>query len=379
MRIKALLALLGLGLALMLVVGCDDDNDDDGPFVRGTITNASTGQPQGNATVTLLQNGTAVATAQASNSGTFSFSDVDPGSGYTLQVVSNATTAEFPPFTSNAFTVPSSGTTTQNITVGSGILGALSGTVTNASTGLGQGNATVTLLQGELVIATAQTDPQGQFSFADVAPGTGYTLLVTSNADPAEFVDVTSTTFTVAAGANTQNVTVGSGVGGTTVSGVIGTIESTATFAISILQGTQTIATTTAGPAEEPAFTLTNVPPGSGYVIKVVSSLSGITTLFGPVTVPEGGRSNLTIFPRTEDQLEQEGVPSNASVVAYIAGGGTITANNVVSTFGNPTWLANLPAGNTNVTVTPGAGTPFTFNVPVSTTLPVVIRFNTTN
>ena len=383
MRIKALLALLGLGLALMLVAGCSDENESTGT-VTGTVTNSSTGLGQGSALVTLQRNGTTVATTPVSTTvgsvGQYTFGNIATGAGYTVVVSSTATPAEFTTVTSPTFTV-TTGTNTHNVSVGTGITSTISGTVTNASTGLGQGNATVALLLNGTSIATqAVSDTAGsvgQYTFTGITPGPNYALQVTSNATPAEFTQVTTPTFTATAGANTQNVTVGTGVAGVSVSGSIGTINATDTFVVKAVQGTTVLASTTAGPADTPTFTLTNVPVSNGITIQVLDNQTGIITVFGPVNVPAAGLTGLWVYTKTAAQLLADGVPANGNVVAYIAGGGTIMVNGATSVLGNPTYLANVATGNQTVTINPPSGTAVQLVVPVSST-PVVIRYNPT-
>lgn len=390
MRIKALLALLGLGLALFFVAGCDDDDDVATATVTGTITNASTSEGQGNATVALLNNGVVIQTTQTSNDvatlGQYTFTGIPVGTGYTILVTSNEVPAAFADTTSNVFTVVD-GTNVINLTVGTGVIGTVSGTVTNASTGLGQGNAEVELILAGNVIATTQTSNDaatlGQFSFTGVAPGADYTIRVTSTEVPAAFTTATTSPFTVTAGANTQNIVVGTGVG-TTVSGSIDSIDTTSSYTVSVMLGATTVASATvdqgATPGSSP-FSFSGIPAGSGYTIKAVNNTSGITTVFGPLTVPASGVSNVVVFPKTAAQLATDyGIPANANLVAFIAGGGTITANGVTSTLGNPTWLTNVPAGTTTtVTVTPLGGTPVQLIVPVSASNVTIIRFNAAN
>lgn len=303
MRIKALLALLGLGLALLVFAGCSDSEDN------------------------------------------------------------NNVPAGF-----------------QNIT----------GTVTNASTGLGQPNATVTLLRnGEQVGEPFVTGNSGEFTFTNIPEGSGYTIRVSSATNA--FQTVTTDTFTLDENTPPFEIIVGSGITGVTVSGIVGTTDTSATFTVNAVRNGNVIATTTTGTTPEgqngPSFTLTNVPVGADTTLVVTSAQHpGVVTVFGPIDIPQGGLTGINIFTKTAQQVmtdtgNQIGTippPSGkAAVSAYITGGGTITVGNQTSNSGNPAFLNNLTASNTLTTATidPVNGDPFTVQfVPASGTV-TVFRF----
>lgn len=275
MRVKALLALLGLGLALMLMAGCSDSDNEEITLgtVTGTITNASTGLAQPDATVTLFQNGVAV-----------------PGQTFT-------------------------------------------------------------------------TGANGVYTFNNVQTGGNYTITVSSATNA--FTTKTTSAFTVTTGTNTVDVVVGSGLVGSNITGVAGTSDPNATFTVEALQNGVVVATNTTGatvpPANGPAFTLTNVPTNVSTILRVTSTaFPGVVTFFGPVTVPDAGVSDIQIFTKTPEQLDDDTnnslgtvPPANgtATVVAYVTGGGTITVGNQTSTAANPTFITNLSPQTSNVTV----------------------------
>lgn len=378
MRMKALLALLGLGLALLLFAGCSDNNDNENTL-RGTVTNAATSLPEEGATVTLFRNGTEVDSVSTNENGTFTFDNVEDGSGYTI-VVSSPTDA-FADVTFGPFEVRND-ISNINIVVGSGVTtGTVSGTITNASTGLPQANATVTLYQGDFQIGDEQiTGANGQFSFSGVPFGSGYTIVVSSATSA--FEDVTFGPFNVQGNVTNINIVVGSGLTGTTVSGTIGTIDPTAVYDVSIIRNNTVIRTTTAGPAVEPSFTLTNVPPNDNYIIAVQEQGSAIITLYGPVTVPEGGLSGLLIYVKDADQLSDAGVTGNipptngtATIVSYVTGGSTITIDGG-SPCGqrNPSFITGVTPGVRTITITNDAGESVTFTITIPANTVLVFR-----
>jgi hypothetical protein len=335
--------------------------------VSGTVTNLQTGLAQTGATVTLLQGTTTLQTTTSSSSGTYSFSNVANGSNYSMTVSSS--TNVFPAVTVGPFSV--SGNTTENVSVGSGAAGFnVSGTVTNASSGLGQGGATVTLNQGTTVVATTTTSSAtatlGMYAFNTIPVGS-YTITVSSPTNA--FTPVTSAVFTVSGNTTVPTITVGTGVTtGGSVSGTIGSDNPTTdVFTVSILLNGVTVATTTStagtATANGPSFTLTNVPAGSGYLIEATSAnYPGVITVFGPLTVPATGLTGLAFNNKSVAELASDGVPSTANLVAYPATGSTtgvvLAVNSQTSTNGNPAFLSNVPTVsvtaqcNTTVTLT---------------------------
>lgn len=161
MRIKALLALLGLGLALLFIAGCNDDDNEEvrTRTLSGTITNTA-GAPVEGATVTLLLNGTPV-TAQTTTTnalGQFTLTNVPEGSGFTIRVSSSAVP---PAFQTNTISVPTSGNQTAlNVTV---IPPATTGATVSGSIGTTSPNDTftVTAFQNGTSVATATATLSG--------------------------------------------------------------------------------------------------------------------------------------------------------------------------------------------------------------------------
>jgi len=162
MRIKALLALLGLGLALFFIAGCNDDDDDDNGVrtrtISGTITTTS-GAPVQGATVTLLLNNTPVTgqTTTTNALGQFTLANVPEGSGFTVRVSSPATP---PTFQTTSISVPTTGNQTAlNVTVSPVTTGAtISGAIGTTST---TDTFTVTAIQNNATVATATATLSG--------------------------------------------------------------------------------------------------------------------------------------------------------------------------------------------------------------------------
>ncbi|HEY3376664.1 MAG TPA: carboxypeptidase-like regulatory domain-containing protein [Armatimonadota bacterium] len=277
---KALLALMGLLLALVLISGCNDSNNNK-VTVQGSVVDAG-GAAVNGADVTLLNpNGTTFRTVNTGLSNTFRFTNVPKASGYTISVSSAAGTAITPVNVTGNTVVPPI-------------------TVTPAS-------------------ATAS------------------------------------------------------------VSGTIGTTNPTATYTVNIVKGTTTVATTTAGPAAIPTFTLNNVPVDTGYIIEVIDN-NNIATDFGPVTVPSGGipAGTIDIIVKTSAELTSDGVPVGPNVVAaYTATSGTLSIDGgAPSGSANPAFLTGIAVGSHTATLTPDTGTPVTVNFIVRAGDTTVIRAN---
>lgn len=269
MRLKALLALLGLGLALFFIAGCNDDEENNGLVTRtlsGTITTTS-GAPVEGATVTLLLNGT-------------------PVTGQT--------------------------------------------TTTNA---------------------------QGQFTLTNVPEGAGFTVQLSSSAVPPAF-QTTSIIVPSTGNQTALNTQVSPVVSGTTISGTIGTIDATATFTVKAFQAGTEVASVNVTAAAVPTFTLSNVPSGVDTIITVEDN-NGIITVYGPITVPSTGVSDILILTRTAQQLADDGVqgtipPANGTVtVAAYATNAILTVDSGTPVGpGNPVSITGVSAGTHTITVT---------------------------
>ncbi|PFG06479.1 carboxypeptidase regulatory-like domain-containing protein [Bacillus sp. es.034] len=130
--------------------------------INGTITDQSTGLVLQNATVSLLQGMSVIATTQSNSSGFYSFTNVVPGN-YTVQAAlanyvtgtANATAASGASTTANIALVPQPSTISGNVSNG--------GAITNANVQLLNNSGTV--------VDSTTTDIAGNYSFSNVTPG----------------------------------------------------------------------------------------------------------------------------------------------------------------------------------------------------------------
>ena len=101
MRIKALMALLGLGAVLLLIAGCGSNSSSNGTrAIGGTVSSSPTSAPISGATVTLTQNGGTPLTTTTDLNGKYSFSGVPQGPNTVVTASATGfTTMSTAPFT----------------------------------------------------------------------------------------------------------------------------------------------------------------------------------------------------------------------------------------------------------------------------------------
>lgn len=138
--------------------------------VAGTVL--VNGSGQAGVSVSLAQGSTSIGTTTTAAGGTYSFSNLAPGT-YSASVTPPANTACTP--NPQDVTVQSSQTATANFTCTS-LAGSVSGVV--LVNGLGQSGVSVSLTQSATTIGTATTGTGGTYAIANVAPGT-YSAAVT--------------------------------------------------------------------------------------------------------------------------------------------------------------------------------------------------------
>lgn len=268
-------------------------------------------------------------TTTAAN-GTYSFTNLTPGTGYYV-VVTPVTGDSFSPQVTETATNPdtsivnattgktanitvTSGTTVSHVDAGlyappatGGITGVAfldangDGVLNSGETGVS--GLTVTLYNGTTVVATTTSGTGGAYSFTGLTAGTGYTVKfaapagdaftkqtaeTTAAPDASLVVASTGTTgaITVVAGATTAHVdagvyapasvtgiafldTNGNGVFGTGDTGLSG-------VTVSLYSGTTLIATTTSG--ANGAYSFTGVAPGTGYSVKMATPSGDVIT-----------------------------------------------------------------------------------------------------
>ena len=335
-------------------------------------------------TVELLSGSTVIATATTGANGSYTISNVTPGS-YTVKVLA-ASGDVFSTPSSDAVTLASGGSATLN--AGEYALSTINGTVfadSNAD-GIqeagesGASGITVELLNGSTVLASTTTSANGGYSFANVVPGADTVKIIAPNGD----------LFSTNGGSGSENLTVISGsntvinagiYGDATVSGTVftdlnanGTQDQgepgLAGQTVELLSGSTVIATATS--ASNGSYTIGNITPGS-YTVQVLpaagdvfsTASSDATTLTsGAVSsfnVGEYAKATLggTVFlDSNADGVEDDGEAGLGGVTVQlldangnpIAGATTTTAANGSYSF------TGLVPGSYGVQVIPPAG-----------------------
>jgi len=312
--------------------------------INGTIS--QTGTISG-ATVQLLQGATLVATANVAANGSYSFANVANGT-YTLQPSETGFT--FSPTTANV-TVNGNTVTAQTFTA-TATTGGINGTISQTGTISG---ATVQLLQGTTLIATANVAANGSYSFSSVANGM-YTL------QPVE----SGFTFDLA----TANVTVNGNTAtaqtftGTATTGTInGTVSQAGTISgatVQLLQAATLIATANVG--TNGGYSFSNVANG---IYTLQPSETGFT--FSPTTANVTVNGNtVTAQTFTATANSQTFNISGTINPAQAGTGTTVTLSRsgtaVATTSANSSGMYMFTnVANGTYTVTP-ANSGFTFN-----------------
>ena len=131
--------------------------------VTGTVTAASTGNPVSGATVEILKSNAVVASSTTASNGTYTISNINPGTYDLLASASGLGTQTQPgsvigtaPFTAN-FALPTPGTSSGQVVRSDGIT-----TIPNA---------TVTITQSGINVGGASTDASGNYSITNLSPG----------------------------------------------------------------------------------------------------------------------------------------------------------------------------------------------------------------
>ena len=133
--------------------------------IAGIVADAQTSLPLQNVLIQASLAGTVVGTTSTALDGSYSISSLVAGS-----YVVTAVLTEYAPGVLTLAVSP--GQTTQGSLTLLPDPGTIAGTVTNSTTHLGIPEATVTVVRAGSSVATAQTDPSGNYSIAGVYPGT---------------------------------------------------------------------------------------------------------------------------------------------------------------------------------------------------------------
>ncbi|HEX5241576.1 MAG TPA: carboxypeptidase-like regulatory domain-containing protein, partial [Candidatus Limnocylindrales bacterium] len=165
--------------------------------ISGHVTDTNGGGAIPGATVTLSGSGSGTTTTDAS--GSYTFSNLNATTGYTVAASKSTYTTGAGSTVSNV-AVTAGSTTTANLTLTSTV-GSISGQVTSTSNGAAISGATVTL--GGAGSGSTTTDASGSYSFGGLVPGAYTVTPAKSGYQPAS-----GTSASVSAGANTvRNLT----------------------------------------------------------------------------------------------------------------------------------------------------------------------------
>ncbi len=250
--------------------------------ISGTVTDAQTAAAIVGATVTCTCSGTGAVTGAG---GSYSFTSVDPGSGYSL-VFSDAGHVSQ---TINNVTVTAGKTTTENAALVED--GSITGKVTDATTHLAIANATVTCT---CQIGSLLTNSGGSYTFANLAPASNYSLSFSA----AGYTSQNISNVAVAAGhATTANVALGQPAGG-----IMGTVSDGTASGHPTLTGVSVTCTCQSGGVTTDGsgvYSFANIAPGSyaltfsdnGFVTLTMTGISvpsGVTTTANAALVEDG-------------------------------------------------------------------------------------------
>ena len=131
--------------------------------IAGTVTEASTGNPIPGASINVFQGATLIASALTDINGQYSISEFAPGD-YLVSANANLHQQQV-----KAGTVAANATTTINFALNQNP-GAISGQVTDAVTTDPIAGATINVYSGQLLVATALTDPNGNYQIPNLSP-----------------------------------------------------------------------------------------------------------------------------------------------------------------------------------------------------------------
>lgn len=151
--------------------------------IAGTVTRSDTGMTLSGATIRIFQQSILIGSTLTDINGAYSFSDLAPGN-YIVFVNKTGFQAQF-----IGAIVSANSTTTVNFVLDPNP-GTIAGKVSDANTGNPIRGALVEVLDGPLLIASALTDPNGNYSIPDLQPNT-YTVLASASGFQEHFVQAT--------------------------------------------------------------------------------------------------------------------------------------------------------------------------------------------
>ena len=240
--------------------------------IKVTVTDGT--NPVAGVPVTLTGPNSLAVIGTTDNSGTYSFTNIGAGGGYTVTANDGAASAS-----ASGQSVSSGATTTVNLTIP---VGSIQATVTEGGNPLANASVTVTGPNGYSVNQTA--NGSGVVTFAGVGTGSGYT--VTAADGPAT---VQQTGVVVSSG-TTTNVTLDISVGSIKVMVNAGT---TGLSGINVaLTGANSYSASGSTNASG-AYTFAKVPVGGGYT--VTATAAGASASQGSISVAVGATTNVTL------------------------------------------------------------------------------------
>jgi hypothetical protein len=319
--------------------------------IGGTVTDGTaTGHPVLAGVTVTCSCQTAPATTNAY--GNYSFGNIAAGGPYTLTFNDNGYVTQV-----SSVSVTSGNTTTQNAALAEA--GSIGGKVTDATTLAAVANATVTCT---CLTGSAFSDSNGNYTLADVPPGSGYA--VTFNATGYQTKTITGVSVT-AKTVTTENAALSEQLGGIT-----GTVTDSLTHAAisgASVTCTSTPTCTGATTATDGTYTISSLAPGTYHLIAAASGYTSSATtpvVVGTTTatqnfalVPHSGSISGTVT----DSIT--GLPINGATVACSGSPTCISA--ITPTNGTYT-LSSLTEGTYQLV----ASAP---NYTTSSTTPVVV------
>lgn len=233
--------------------------------ISGTVTSLSTSLPLSGVTVTIKQGQTAIASVQTNLLGTYTVSNLTPGT-YTVEFSLNnyQTVAQTKVVTSSTTTTADASLQLQT--------GNVAGVISNTLNLVPISNATVTALQGATIIATTTTGANGSYQLNSLPPGT-YTIsaVATNFQTTTQTLVVVAPNVTTTVNLNLQPVP-GSVSGFITDNATTNPIQNAS---VSVTQNGVTIATTLT--AANGSYTIGNLVPGNYTLVVSAANYQGAT------------------------------------------------------------------------------------------------------
>lgn len=293
MKLRTLLALFGLIIALFTVMGCDNNDDENNFAVSGTVVAAATGDPvTGPLTVRAVNDGIVFADATTST-GAFTVSDLPRGQ-YLLYVAEQGSDTEF---VFGPVSVPASGAVDVPIPAPpAGPVGAGNGVLAFSFFDNQGDPVPVTVnVNGDIRTGTNvfYELPAGDYSFTVEANGTTTTY---------QNITVTANKSLVIVQGNAGNNPPPTGPG--TLTGTVvndrSDVAVTNPVIIRLYQNGQPVLTQIE--VTNGQFTITDIPVGT-YEL-VLRGNGYVTTVYGPVVIQSGANGPIQVRTMTVSQAQ---------------------------------------------------------------------------